>query len=412
MDDPAALLRAIEDALDRLPGAAVPLATVVGAVLASILAHGILYALLRRSGVLSVGLSGSLLRRARRPLRLAFVLAFLVLVLPQVRLPGGWQDTVQHAALILLIILIGWTVLILVNHFSERAVRRYRFDTDDNLAARKYVTQVRILRRATSIVLVIFTMACVLLTFESVQRYGVSLFASAGAAGLILGLAARPVLANLIAGIQIAITQPIRLEDVVIVEDEWGWVEEIFATYVVIRLWDWRRMVVPLSYFIEKPFQNWTRETASIIGSVFWHLDYTVPIAEARRRMEEFVRASEDWDGQVVNFQVTDTDKDTVTLRGLMSARTSPKAWDLRCEIREKMIEWIQEEHPQALPRLRGELSVQQPPAAPPAPQRDDSPRAGNDRAHAVGDDLKRTDVARTTHGPPTKDGQAPGEDT
>jgi hypothetical protein len=206
-------------------------------------------------------------------------------------------------------------------------MRRYRIDTEDNLRARKFVTQARVLRRTVNIVVGILTVGAVLQTFESVQRYGVSLFASAGAAGLILGLAARPVLANLIAGIQIALTQPIRIDDVVIVEGEWGWIEEIFATYVVVRLWDLRRMIVPLSHFIEQPFQNWTRESASIIGAVYWHLDYTVPVAKVRAKLAEIVEASPHWDGKVVNLQVTDTDKDTVTVRGLMSARTSPQAW-------------------------------------------------------------------------------------
>ena len=158
--------------------------------------------------------------------------------------------------------------------------------------------------------------------------------------------------------LQIAITQPIRLEDVIIVEDEWGWVEEIFSTYVVVRLWDWRRMVVPLSYFIEKPFQNWTRESASIIGTVFWYLDYTVPVDKMRAKLEELAKASPLWDGKVVNLQVSDTEKDSIEVRGLVSARTSPQAWDLRCEIREKMISWLQKEHPGALPRLRGSMEV------------------------------------------------------
>lgn len=357
-NDVIAVIETMRDRAASLPDFLLPSLVVLLAMCLGLLAYWLVFRTLERIFRANVGLAGSLVRRARRPMRLAFVLASLVIVLPMVRLPGAWRDGLQHIALILLIVLIGWTAILLVNHFSERSMRRYRLDTEDNLAARKYVTQVRVLRRTAVIMLVILTSAAVLLTFESVQKYGVSLFASAGAAGLILGLAARPVLANLIAGIQIAITQPIRLDDVVIVEGEWGWVEEIFATYVVVRIWDWRRMVVPLSYFIEKPFQNWTRESASIIGAVFWHLDYTVPVGEARTKLEELVEKSPHWDGQVVNLQVTDTDKDTITLRGLMSARTSPQAWDLRCEIREKMIDWFQKEYPDALPRLRGELET------------------------------------------------------
>lgn len=352
------LLAEVTQLANRLPDFALPLFIVVATVLGGLAAHWLVFRALTRFVDTNVSLMASLVRRAKRPLRLAFVLASLVIVLPLVRLPNAWQDPLQHVALILLIVLIGWTAILLTNHFAERSMRRYRLDTDDNLAARKYVTQVRVLRRTAVIVLGILTTGAVLLTFESVQKYGVSLFASAGAAGLILGFAARPVLANLIAGIQIAITQPIRLDDVVIVEGEWGWIEEIFATYVVVRIWDWRRMVVPLSYFIEKPFQNWTRESASIIGSVYWYLDYTIPVDKAREKLLELIESSPHWDGQVSNLQVTDTDKDTVTLRGLMSARTSPQAWDLRCEIREKFIAWVQAEYPEALPRLRGQLET------------------------------------------------------
>ena len=343
--------------LEAAPDFVSPLLAVLLACAAGLAAHWIGSSILDRV-ISEKNITGrSLLRRARRPLRLAAVVAALAWVLPNGRL-YGWQDGAAHLFLVLLIILVGWTLILLTNHFAERAVRRHRLDVEDNLSARKFVTQARVLRRTVTIILGIFTAAGVLLTFESVQKYGAGLFASAGAAGLVVGLAARPVLTNLIAGLQIAITQPIRLEDVVIVEDEWGWVEEIFATYVVVRLWDWRRMVVPLSYFIEKPFQNWTRESASIIGTVFWYLDYTVPIGEMRAKLEELAKASPLWDGQVVNLQVSETEKDSIAVRGLVSARTSPQAWDLRCEIREKMIDWLQKEHPQALPRLRGNMEI------------------------------------------------------
>lgn len=370
MDQLLDLVAVLRDALRDVPGFVYPLMVVVAAVVLGLAAHWLAFRLLRRVIDTDVGLAGTLLRHARSPLRLAFVLGALIVALPRASLPLGWQGGLQQIGLIMLIVLLGWTVLVLTSLYSERSMRRYSFDTENNLAARKYVTQVRVLRRTIDTVTVILTVCGVLLTFESVQRYGVSLLASAGAAGLIVGLAARPVLANLIAGVQIAITQPIRLEDVVIVEGEWGWIEEIFATFVVVRLWDWRRMVVPLSYFIEKPFQNWTRETASVIGSVYWHMDYTVPVAAVRSKLEDVVRASPHWDGQVVNLQVTDTDKDTITLRGLMSARTAPQAWDLRCEIREKIVDWLQAEHPDALPRLRWSASD-----APPGPgERDRRP--------------------------------------
>lgn len=344
--------------LASLPDFIGPLAIMLGAPAFAIALHWLVFRLLRRFSDTDSGMAGALIRRARRPVRLAFVLAAFAVVVPRLDLPYGWQNGLGHLFLILLIILIGWTAIVLTNHLAERAMRRHRLEEEDNLRARKFVTQARVLRRTTNIVVVIFTVAAVLLTFESVQRYGVSLFASAGAAGLVLGLAARPVLANLIAGIQIAMTQPIRIDDVVIVEGEWGWIEEIYATYVVVRIWDWRRMIVPLSFFIEQPFQNWTRESASIIGAVHWYLDYTVPVPRVREKLEEIVEASPHWDGKVVNLQVTDTDKDTLAIRGLMSARTSPQAWDLRCEVREKLVAWLQEEYPQSLPRLRSEIEL------------------------------------------------------
>ncbi|MBV0912795.1 mechanosensitive ion channel family protein [Anianabacter salinae] len=360
MDTPARILESALTALGAGPDWIGSGVILLAALILALALHTALFRATRGWADTDGGVAGSMLRNARRPTRLAFVLAALVIVVPRLDFSWRWQGWLAHLFLILLIVLIGWTAILLTRTFSDRAIRRHRMDTEDNLTARKFITQIRVLRRSATILLGIITVAAVMLTFDAVQEYGLSLFASAGAAGLILGLAARPVLANLIAGIQIAITQPIQLEDVVIVDGEWGWIEEIFATYVVVRIWDWRRMVVPLSFFIEQPFQNWTRESASIIGSVFWYLDYTVPVGQVREKLEEIVRESPHWDGNVINLQVTDTDKDTIALRGLMSARTSPQAWDLRCEVREKLIAWLQDTYPEALPRLRGEL-VQQP---------------------------------------------------
>ncbi len=255
------------------------------------------------------------------------------------------------------IALLGWSALTAAQIGSQVYLRRYSLDAEDNLLARKHVTQVRILKRATDTLIVVMTIGAALMSFDEVRQYGVSLFASAGVAGLAIGLAARPLLSNLIAGVQIAIAQPIRLDDVVFIEGEYGTIEEIAPTYVVIKLWDWRRMVVPLSYFIEKPFQNWTRETSALIGSVFLYVDYTVPVEKLREKLMDIVRASPLWDGRVVVLQVTDATKDhTVELRALLSARSAPSAWDLRCEVREKLIAYLQEEYPDALPRTRQEF--------------------------------------------------------
>jgi small-conductance mechanosensitive channel len=331
------------------------------AVAGALVAHALLWRVLMRRLARRGKLWARFLGRTRRPSRLIFVLIGLAMVEPGLTLPAPLGDALQHGVLILVIVLIGWFAQIAADVISARSMQRLRLDAPDNLAARKSLTQVRILRRTVSVVVVILTVGAVLVTFEEVREWGVSLLASAGVAGLAVGIAARPVLANLIAGIQIALTQPIRIDDVVIVEGEWGWIEEIYATYVVVRIWDWRRLVIPLSYFIEQPFQNWTRDSASIMGSVFWYVDYTMPVEEMRAEVERIIAASPHWDGKVKVLQVVDTDKDVMHLRALMSSKNSPTNWDLRCEVREKVLAWMQATHPEALPRLRGEMALRDP---------------------------------------------------
>lgn len=290
--------------------------------------------------------------------RVALIVLMLAAILPVTAIQSDILFVLRKILLVSVIVLVGWALLLACDVGAEFYLRRFRMDVEDNLIARKHITQVRILKRALKILIGVLAISVVLMMFESVRQYGVSLFASAGAAGLIIGLAARPILSNLIAGIQIAITQPIRVDDAVVVEGEWGWIEEITSAYVVIRLWDWRRLVVPLSYFTEKPFQNWARHTASIIGTVFFHVDYSVPVERLREKLKEFVNGNPLWDGQVAVLQVTEARERTLELRALVSAATSPKAWDLRCQIREKMISFIQSEFPDALPRYRAEIAA------------------------------------------------------
>jgi small-conductance mechanosensitive channel len=202
----------------------------------------------------------------------------------------------------------------------------------------------------------VFALSVMLMTFPSIRNVGISLFASAGVAGLAIGMAARPMLSNIIAGIQIALTVPISIDDVVIVEGEWGWIEEIGSTYVVVRIWDLRRLVVPLSYFIEKPFENWTRRTADILGTVFVYTDYTVPVDEVRQELLRVLKTSDLWDGKTWGLQVTNASERSVELRALMSSANSSASWDLRCYVRERLIKFLQERYPQSLPRLRAEL--------------------------------------------------------
>ncbi len=289
--------------------------------------------------------------------QIAFVIAALFIALPVA--PFDWDITtgVAYVLLIATIVLVGCIVITATHILADLYLLRFHLDVADNLLARKHVTQVRVLRRVVDTLLVIVTIGAVLMTFEPVRQYGVSLFASAGVAGLVVGFAARPVLSNLIAGIQLAMTQPIRIDDAVLVENEFGNVEEITATYVVLRLWDLRRMIVPLTYFIEKPFQNWSRESTSLIGAVLLDVDYTTPVDRVRAKAEEIAKASPLWDGGLIKVQITDSDAETMELRVIVTARTSGDAFNLRCELREKLIAYLQAELPGSLPRRRHETS-------------------------------------------------------
>jgi small-conductance mechanosensitive channel len=246
-----------------------------------------------------------LLLRTKGPLALALVAFALAAALQSAPVNPAFGETFGRLLLIAFIVLAGWIAHIAAETGSNLYLRRFQLESEDNLLARKHVTQVRILKRALHTLIVVVTLSAVLMTFEPVRQYGVSLFASAGVAGLVVGLAARPMLSNLIAGIQIATTQPIRIDDHVVVENESGRIEEITSTYVVIRLWDLRRLIVPLSYFIEKPFQNWTRESTDLIGSVLLYVDFTAPVEAIRAKLVEIVKASPLWDGHLVKLQVT-----------------------------------------------------------------------------------------------------------
>jgi small-conductance mechanosensitive channel len=289
-------------------------------------------------------------------IRVALVIVAVAMLLPATPLPQGGRSAVAHGLVVAFVLLLGWSATAAIGLASDFYLRRSSLARAYDERARKHVTQVRVLRRVAVTTVIIVTVATTLITFDSVRQYGVSLIASAGAAGLVVGLAARPLLTNLFAGIQIAISQPIRIDDAVLVEGECGLVEEITGTYVVVKLWDWRRMVVPLSYFLEKPFQNWTRQSTGLIGTVLLWVDYSVPAATMRARLEEIVRASSLWDGKVVNLQVVEASERAVQLRALVSAASSDDAWDLRCELREKLIAFLQSEYPAALPKQRAEL--------------------------------------------------------
>jgi small-conductance mechanosensitive channel len=272
----------------------------------------------------------------------------------------------QITGTVLFILSAGWLLSTIVDGLMKRRLRKLRLDVEDNLHARKMATQLDVIRRIWTAMAGTITLAAALTVIPGVRQIGVSLFASAGIAGIAIGIAARPMLSNLIAGLQIAFTQPIRINDVVVVEEEWGTIEAITLFYVIIKLWDWRRLVVPLSYFIETPFENWTREGARIIGPVYWSLDYRVPLEAMREKLSEICAATDLWDRDVMSLQVTESKGDALTVRALASASDSGRAWDLRCLIREEMISWLQKEYPEALPssRMIAQLDIDQDRAA------------------------------------------------
>jgi small-conductance mechanosensitive channel len=349
---------ALQEIFGFLPEWLIGLGLVCFAILCALSAHRFLVALTKRAIGPKRSIAIQVLETTSGPSRLAVCLAAVAIVMPLAPLNDEMRNALTHLFAVASIALIGWISIRAVDLVATRYLQRYRVEIEENFLARKHVTQVRVFKRVIDTVIVIVAASAALMTFDSVKQYGVSLFASAGAAGLVVGLAARPLLSNLIAGVQIAVTQPIRIEDAVIIENEWGWVEDIASTYVVIRLWDWRRMVVPLAYFIERPFQNWTRDAASLIGSIILHVDYAADVPKIRERLERTVHESKLWDGAVVNLQVVDTNSRTMELRALVSARNAPQAWDLRCEIRERLIAFLQAEMPEALPRDRADVAM------------------------------------------------------
>lgn len=280
----------------------------------------------------------------------AFVLIEARGVMP-VLLQGWWAQAVG----VWLILAGTWFIIGSIAGIDDLILSRYRIDVRDNLKARRVHTQVRVISRTLMILVGISGIAIALMTFDSVGRIGASLLASAGIAGIAVGFAAKPVLGNIIAGVQIALTQPIRIDDAVIIRGEWGWIEEITTTYVVVKIWDERRLIVPFSTIIEEPFENWTRKSADILGSVVLHVDYACPVDALRDELDRILVGHPKWDGRAKVLQVIDSTERTMTLRVLVTASDSPTAWELRCDVRERLIAFLQRDYRWALPREREE---------------------------------------------------------
>ncbi len=333
-----------------------PLATACAALVVALVVHragrAVLWRLFRHRPF-----AGCVLREIERPTRV---------LLPALAIQFVWQGAaddlpgltrVERLSGVALIAVLTWLAVAAVRGVSAGIVQRHPFDAVDNLHARGVLTQTRVLSRIASSVLVVAGISFLLMTFPSVRQLGASLLASAGVIGLVVGIAAKPVFGNLIAGLQIALAQPIRLDDVLIVKGEWGRVEEITGSYVVLKIWDERRLVIPLQWFIENPFENWTRSSAQLLGTVMLYVDFSVDIAPLREEAKRLCEASADWDGRVCIIQVTDTSPLGIELRVLVSAPSAPQAFDLRCAVREGLVDFLQRRQPGAFPRQRSEWS-------------------------------------------------------
>ena len=303
----------------------------------------------------------ALIRRARIPFRL-FLLIALLWVAVAATLPAlDWLPGVNQAFLIATIAVGAWLVCSLALFVEDVALNRYRIDRPDNRIARRLRTQVLILRRLAMAVVIVLALGAILLTFPGAQAVGTSVLASAGLVSIVAGLAAQSTLANVFAGMQIAFSDAVRVDDVVIVEGEWGRIEEITLTYVVVHIWDDRRMVLPSTYFTSQPFQNWTRRNSELLGSVEFDLDWRVTPAEMRAELEHILARTDLWDERVSVLQVTDAVGGYVRVRILVTAIDAPTLFDLRCHVREEMIAWLYRTSPQSIPRTRVRMVEEEP---------------------------------------------------
>ena len=314
----------------------------------------------KRSGSESIQ---NLVRNLRAPLILLVSIISLWLPFSFTTVPPAISNVAGTVLTILVIAVFAWIAIRMVGIIKYVVLSQYDIGQKDNLKARKVYTQIRILQRILTFIILIIAVSLALMTFSEIRRVGVSLIASAGVTGIIVGLAAQKIIGGVLAGILLAITQPIRIDDVVVVENEWGRIEEINLTYVVVRIWDQRRLVLPTTYFIENPFQNWTRTNADILGTVFIYTDYIVPVDKLRAELTRLLEANPLWDGKVNNIQVTNATEKTVEIRALMSAADSSSAWDLRVYVRENLIRFLQENYPESLPRSRVALTDESSPS-------------------------------------------------
>jgi small-conductance mechanosensitive channel len=286
-------------------------------------------------------------------LRVSVPLLGIILLLPLLKLPENWTWVTQKGVGILFILTLSFLIVHGINAMQAALLSRQRLDLPDNLSARRIYTQVSVIRKIIITAIVIVATGSVLMLFDPVRQFGTSILASAGIAGIVIGFAAQRTLGNVLAGIQIALTQPLLIDDIVVVEGEFGQIEEITLTYVTVRTWDLRRMILPITYFVEKPFQNWSRVSTDLLGAIILYLDYQAPVGELRKELKRLVENNPKWDKKVCGLQVTDTKQSTIEVRALVSGTDPGKVFDLRCDVREGLIEFLCRKYPESLPRQR-----------------------------------------------------------
>jgi small-conductance mechanosensitive channel len=329
---------------------------VLSAIILGLIIKFVVYFIIRRfysDKDISFSLMRSILKRAGRPLEYFLPLAVFNTLLPLMKMPADTKLTVDHLMQILSTLAFAGLLVAIVKVTEDYVYHKYDVTKDDNLKERKIRTQLQFIRQFVIGVIVVVALCIILLSFDSLRKLGAGLLTGVGVGGIIVGFAAQKSLSNLLAGFQIAFTQPIRIDDVLVLEGEWGRVEEITLTYVVLKIWDERRLILPINYFIEKPFQNWTRSSAQILGTVFIYMDYTVPVDALRAELTRLLEAHMLWDKRVNVLQITNTDAKTIEVRALMSSSNSGNAFDLRCDVREGLIRFIQNNYPDSLPKSR-----------------------------------------------------------
>ncbi|MDB4920295.1 mechanosensitive ion channel domain-containing protein [Mucilaginibacter sp.] len=295
----------------------------------------------------------SIITHLSRPMNHFVPLLMLNFMEPLMELTPRYDLILSRAVEIALIISFAILLMSAMNVFEDYVYHTYDLNKEDNLKERKIRTQIAFIRKVLGTVIIFVTIAIILLSFDNVRKIGAGLLTGVGIGGIIIGFAAQKSLGNLLAGFQIAFTQPIRIDDVLVVEGEWGRVEDITLTYVVLNIWDQRRLILPINYFIEKPFQNWTRNTSEILGTVFLYLDYNTPIDALRTEFDRLLTTTNLWDKRVKVIQVTDAKTNCIEVRVLVSARNSSQAFDLRCYIRENLVKFVKDNYPDSLPLNR-----------------------------------------------------------